>query len=84
MLLDFLNENIPWRNNNVKDEVKDMKMRCLSHPEKYLWTPVTIRKFPQVIEIFNYIKQMAYEDKPDYEFVRVKLREIKVSQVNIQ
>jgi hypothetical protein len=66
MILDFLNENIPWRNSNryvgnplpidsVKDEVKDIKMKTLSHPEKFLWSSST-KEFPQIKSIFNHIK----------------------------
>jgi hypothetical protein len=67
MILDFLNENIPWRNSNhyvdnpsplidsVKDEVKDIKMKVLSHPDKFLWSSST-KEFPQIKTIFNHIK----------------------------
>lgn len=88
VILDFFNENIPWRNSklhncikvyiidSIKDEVKDIKMRCLSHPYQFLWTSTT-KRMPQVIEIFNHIKALNYEDKPNYEFIREKLREIR-------
>lgn len=47
MILDFFNENLPWRNSkftklklldSVKDDVKEVKLRCLKAPEKFLWT----------------------------------------------
>lgn len=57
---------------NNKDEVKDIKMKCLKKPEKYLLT-TTIKKFPQIREIFNHIKSLQYEDKPKYSFIANKL-----------
>lgn len=67
----------------MKDEVKDIKMRCLSHPEQFLWTTTT-KFMPQVAEIFYHIKSLQYEDCPNYEFVRSKLREIKFFGMNKQ
>lgn len=88
VILDFFNENLPWRNStlfngnnhpslidNVKDEVKDIKSKCLKNPEKYLWATTT-KRFPHLIEIFYHIKSLQYEDKPSYAFVAQKLREI--------
>ncbi|TNV83274.1 hypothetical protein FGO68_gene1889 [Halteria grandinella] len=83
VILEFLDENIPWKLTSMKDEVKDIKMRCLSHPEQFLWTTTT-KFMPQVAEIFYHIKSLQYEDCPNYEFVRTKLREIKFFGMNKQ
>ncbi len=81
-----MNESLPWRNSkefdllnfldNVKDEVRDIKMRCLNNPEKYLWTHNT-RKYMQMRDIFYHLKCLSYEDKPNYSFIREKLVEIR-------
>jgi hypothetical protein len=46
---------------SVKDEVKDIKMKCLSNPEKYLWTTTT-RRINAIRDIFYHIKSLNYED----------------------
>ena len=69
VILDFLNENLPWRNNSVKEEVKEIKMRALDKPEKYIWVTTT-RKMPQVRDIFIHLKNLKYEDVPNYDFIR--------------
>eukprot|EP00347_Sterkiella_histriomuscorum_P020241 403338552 len=76
VILDFLNEILPWRNNSVKDEVKDIKLKCFSNPEKYLWTTTT-RGLQQVKDIFYHLKNLEYADSPNYQFIRDKLIEIK-------
>ena len=68
---------------NIKDEVKDIKMKCLSHPEKFLWTSTT-KNFPSMIDIFNHIKNLKYEDRPDYNLIRTKLREVKFTGLTLK
>jgi hypothetical protein len=46
VIMDFMNESIPWRNSNIKDEVKDIKLRCFKDPERYFFNSDTSRKFP--------------------------------------
>jgi len=55
-------------------------MKCLSDPERFLWTTQTKWK-SQLSEIFNHIKGLAYEEKPNYEFVRNQLKGILFNQV---
>lgn len=38
MIMEFFNEKMPWKNYSTKDDVKDVKMKCLSDPERFLWT----------------------------------------------
>jgi hypothetical protein len=59
----------------VKDEVKEIKMKCFHAPEKYLWTAST-KKMKEVRDIFYHLKSLNYDDKPDYEYIRSKLRDI--------
>jgi hypothetical protein len=55
-----------------KDEVRDIKLRCLSNPETFLWTTTT-KRLPQAALIFRHIQSLNYEDKPDYEYIRSQL-----------
>ena len=50
-------------------------MRCLSNPEKFLWTTTT-KNFMPLKEIFYHIKSLKYEDRPNYCFIKDKLIEI--------
>ena len=42
---------------NVKDEVREIKLKCLKNPEKYLWTTTT-KRLSQIREIFYHIKSL--------------------------
>ncbi|CDW88961.1 UNKNOWN [Stylonychia lemnae] len=61
---------------SVKDEVKDIKARCLGNPEKYLWITST-KNIQQVKDIFYHLKNLDYYDAPNYAYIRNKLMEIK-------
>jgi hypothetical protein len=50
-------------------------MKVLSHPDKFLWSSST-KEFPQIKTIFNHIKGLQYEDRPDYQFIRNELKSI--------
>lgn len=74
----FLGETVStltYTLDNVKDEVKDIKEKCLSNPKKYIFGSAT-KKYPQLKEIFYHIKSLEYEDKPKYSFIQEKLKEI--------
>ena len=74
MILDFLNEVLPWRNckDNKADDVRDTKNVCLSNPENFLWLTTT-RDIPEVRTIFQSISKLQYADRPDYDFIRGQL-----------
>ena len=74
VILDFLNETLPWRacKDNKVDEVRDMKARCLANPEEQLWKNTTAG-VEEVKNIFHSIKQLEYPDRPNYEFIRREL-----------
>lgn len=73
MLLDFLNEELPWRNarSNKMDDVRDIKAKCLADPERFLWRATA--NTPEVKSIFYMISKLRYSDKPDYGFIRGQL-----------
>lgn len=43
---------------SAKDDVKDIKMKCLSHPYNFLWSPIAVKVYPQIVTIFNYLKNL--------------------------
>ena len=74
VILDFLNEQLPWRNckENKVDEVREMKMKCLSEPETCLWKTTT-SGLQETRNIFYSINRLQYPDRPDYDYVRQQL-----------
>lgn len=74
VILDFLNEQLPWRNcrDNKADDVRDVKTRCLADPAKYLWCTTT-SWMTEVQNIFYSINKLQYADKPDYGYIRRQL-----------
>ncbi len=74
VILDFLNERLPWRNcrDNKADEVRDVKAQCLNEPEKYLWCTTT-SWMTEVRNIFYSIAKLQYADRPDYAYIRSQL-----------
>ncbi len=77
MILDFLNEQLPWRNckENKVDEVRDIKAKCLADPENQLWKTTTA-SIPEVRNIFYSLSALKYEDRPDYEYIQSQLQQI--------
>lgn len=74
MVLDFLNEQLPWRSckNNKVDDVKELKTKCLAEPEKYIWRTTT-NSMPELRNIFYKIANLKYADRPDYVYIRDQL-----------
>lgn len=74
VVLDFLNEQLPWRNckDNKADDVRDVKTKCFSDPERYLWRTTTARN-QEVRNIYYSLTPLKYEDRPDYEYIRQQL-----------
>ena len=70
MLLELLNENLPWRNFSFEQEktIIEIKQKCIDDPEKYLFLTNT-KNNKEILNIFNYIKHLNFETEPDYEFI---------------
>ena len=69
----------------IKEVIEAHKNECLNNPEKFLLTKKCNKK--QFFEIFYHIKSLKYSDKPDYEFIRLKLKELlnaEIMLVNFQ
>lgn len=74
MVLDFLNGTLPWsgcRDSNA-DDVKAVKERCLSEPEKFLW-PGTPCDSQEMRNIFHSIRALEYQSRPNYAYIREQL-----------
>jgi hypothetical protein len=73
VLLDFLNEELPWRSSKSSkmDDVRDIKSKCLLDPERYLWKATS--NIQEVKNIFYKLSETLYSDKPDYKFIRNQL-----------
>ena len=69
VILEFLNEPLPWRDYNSKDEVRDIKQQCVDNAPLYLFRGPT-KKLTPVHEIFHHLQSLSYEDEPNYELVR--------------
>lgn len=76
VILDFLNEELPWRtckftpqSASIKDEVRNIKTRVFKDPENLLWRGPTRTLYP-VKSIFHHLNSLNFEDRPDYDYVR--------------
>jgi serine/threonine protein kinase len=82
MVLDLLNEILPWRScKDDKDDIKKVKEECLANPEKKLLLTTTKGK-KEILDLLNHIKSLAYADRPNYNFIRTKLNELKMQEIS--
>jgi hypothetical protein len=82
MMLDLLNEILPWRSCKYdKDDIKKVKEECLANPDKKLLITTTKGK-KEILELLNHIKSLAYIDRPNYNFIRTKLNELKIQEIS--
>jgi len=82
MLLDLLNEKLPWRNYSLGHEkaIFEIKQKCLDQPEKYLFLDST-KNCEEIMNIFNYIKNLKAESEPDYEYILNQLFFLKNKEI---
>ena len=82
MLLDLLNEKLPWRNISCEKEreIIEIKQKCLNEPEKYLFLTNT-KHNKEIMNIFTYIKKLSFESEPDYEFIFNQLSILKNKEI---
>ena len=82
MLLDLMDENLPWRNINFENEdaIIDCKKKCLEEPEKYLFLKST-KNNKEIMTIFEYIKNLKFETEPDYNFIMNQLLILKNKEI---
>ena len=82
MILDLINENLPWRNcKDDKEEIKKMKERCLSKPEEYLFLTTSKSKI-ELYHIFNHLLSLDYYSCPDYKFIYEQLYLLRMKEEN--
>ena len=83
MILDLLNEKVPWRKENIiKSDIKIIKEKCINDPEKYLFLTTTKDK-KEISDILNYIKSLKYESKPNYNYIYEKLFILRNKEIQI-
>ena len=82
MLLDLLNEKLPWRNYSLENEreIIEIKENCLEQPEKYLFLTNT-KNNKEIMNIFNYIKNLKFENEPNYEYILNQLLILKNKEI---
>jgi hypothetical protein len=83
VILDFLNEKLRWREQKeyTMDEVKNIKIECLSNPNEKLW--VETKHLMEVRVIFEHIQSLKYVDVPNYELIRNQLKSIALRNMDI-
>ncbi len=77
MILDFLNEPLPWRyckDNNAND-VRDVKAKCFASPREHMWVSTT-KSLPEIHNIFYSLSSLQYADRPDYAYIRTQLESL--------
>ena len=82
MILDLLGENLPWRNIEGENEqaLFECKKKCLDEPEKYLFLKTT-KNNKEIMNIFEYIKNLKIETEPDYNFIMNQLLILKNKEI---
>ena len=82
MILDLLGENLPWRNIEGENEqaLFECKKKCLDEPEKYLFLKST-KNNKEIMNIFEYIKNLKFETEPDYNFIMNQLLILKNKEI---
>ena len=82
MFLDLMGENLPWRNIDSRNEKEflECKKKCLSEPEKYLFLKST-KNNVEIINIFEYLKNLKFETEPDYNYILNQLSILKNKEI---
>jgi len=82
MILDLLGENLPWRNIEGENEqaIFECKKKCVDEPEKYLFLKFT-KNNKEIMNIFEYIKNLKFETEPDYNFIMNQLLILKNKEI---
>lgn len=75
VLLEFLEQPLPWKTNTNKDEVKAIKQSAFEEPRRLLF-PLIHEEFPEVEKIYEYLKSLQYDSEPVYSKIRVWIEQI--------
>lgn len=74
-----MNGTLPWRDCVEEGEkieaVRGLKTKCVEEPEKHLWGKFG-EGLPETRNIFESVKGLKYEDRPDYGYIRQQLLSI--------
>ena len=82
MILDLMGENLPWRNidSEKEDVILECKKKCLNEPDKYLFLKST-KNNDEIINVFEYIKNLNFETEPDYNYILNQLSILKNKEI---
>lgn len=81
VILDLLNEQLPWRNSkDDKEEIKKTKEMCLLAPQINL--PLNNKNKNEIYTILSCIQSLKFPDKPNYNFIRNELRKMRINDFN--
>ena len=61
VILEFLEQPLPWKQNTDKDQVKEIKRSCFERPTSKLF-PNLHSKHSEIHSMFNYLKSLSYAD----------------------
>lgn len=73
MMLEFLDQPLPWASLEDKDQVKNSKFKCFAAPTVQLYPRLHEMGVTEVHEIFMYLRGLDYYDRPDYDFIEEKI-----------
>ena len=82
MILDLMEENLPWRfiDSQRIEEIKKCKKKCIDEPNKYLFLNST-KNNKEIYNIFEYLKNLKSETEPDYNYIMNQLLIIKNKEI---
>lgn len=81
VILELLNEAIPWRYlKDDREQIAKKKEICLRDPKNFLFV-TSLKNKTQVFDILEYLKSLNYEDKPNYRYIRNKIEEMYMEEL---
>ncbi len=75
IILELLDEHLPWRNKKVREDMEKYKARCLEAPLMYFQIKNELIK-EELYMILAKISKLEYGDKPDYQNIRLLLERV--------
>lgn len=69
ILLEFLNQKLPWYDLTDKDQVRDSKLKSIALPQLKLYPDLCKKGIQKQLDtLLAYLRGLDYADKPDYDF----------------
>lgn len=74
VILEFLNEYLPWKINLPRNEIKDLKEQWISGDIRW---QVRKKDLPQLKNIFEHLKSLEYQSMPNYDLILNELEDLR-------